>query len=1012
MVHRDLKPQNLMLTPAGKVKILDFGLAKIASEQRAISGLTRDNVMMGTPHYLAPEQALDAAKADIRADIYSLGCTLYYLLAGRPPFDGDTEVQVLLAHQNETPRPLSEICPDVPRALSVLVDRMLAKDPAARPQTPKEVAQELLPFAKGDTPAHPRRAPAEVTATRGFSLSGGNIWLFSAVAAALFVVALLVAMAAGLFSVRTPEGTIVIANVPPAADVLVDGNSITVAREGDAVTISAVAAGDHHLKLVRNGEEIWSSDVAVPIGGEQVRVSYEPLPPSIDSDRPQPSTVANHSENAPTSDGRSPAEPRNRQQEAPASSRGPSAVAGQTVPPPKLRLEQGEETSTASRPLPWNDITAQDRALPKLEEVALQWNDADMETQRRIERERDTLLAGLPTFDMSALAQQMGNPVAQPGFAPQPPPGFNPQEQPDGPASAGQRLILSAALGSIREVDHTTWVMVWPGPAANMGPPNFGLAGLVAVEFAGAKLAETLADYNANERVRIVAERGNWVAGDPRAVPPAPVQGGPGRNELRMFRMQSGAPVVYWCLKGVAIEKEHQPQTWVTADAVRRTVVANRDQLAHSVPVVFRRLPSNYGRQFMISGQYVSAAENAGTTTCTLVMSTCAEGPIVVQIDLGGKRSLLDFTRFTPGETVQAPLTIRGGRVRGGPRPDNNQPTLTALVHQMAGDMMNSPMRSFPMQGAPPVASVVADPMTIWTGIEGTAPTLLVDHSQAPCRAAAVNGNMAAATDVTPDMVFANSSGYLKKHVTWKGRLSEVVQESDETLLTVKVEASAVGLREFEVFARDPQVLSGLRDYWAAGDKSYGALGDEIEVSGTVAASDATAIRRRTTSRASSRTPLLELESIQRVGEPDSLVRVGKARPDDTFQPDRALEPALLLFRQQLAPGKEVQFAGRFRSFDDSAQIVNVQAGLNSSRTIKVHFEHRTDNDFSDYKRDDVVDVKAVGMTPQRGSTLELEGRSIVRRVNPLSIVTNEGLRHASDRLRRTEQSLGCPVAG
>ena len=101
MVHRDLKPQNLMLTPDGKVKILDFGLAKVASERHGGQNLTRDNALMGTPHYLAPEQALDAAKADIRADIYSLGCTLYCLLAGSPPFEGDTEMKVLLAHQND-----------------------------------------------------------------------------------------------------------------------------------------------------------------------------------------------------------------------------------------------------------------------------------------------------------------------------------------------------------------------------------------------------------------------------------------------------------------------------------------------------------------------------------------------------------------------------------------------------------------------------------------------------------------------------------------------------------------------------------------------------------------------------------------------------------------------------------------------------------------------------------------------------------------------------------------------
>ena len=129
MVHRDLKPQNMMLTPDGKIKILDFGLAKLASERRKGDGLTRENALMGTAAYLAPEQALDAAKADVRADIYALGCTLYCLLAGTPPFAADTEMKVLLAHQHDTPRPLIEVRPDVPQELSDLVDRMLAKNP-------------------------------------------------------------------------------------------------------------------------------------------------------------------------------------------------------------------------------------------------------------------------------------------------------------------------------------------------------------------------------------------------------------------------------------------------------------------------------------------------------------------------------------------------------------------------------------------------------------------------------------------------------------------------------------------------------------------------------------------------------------------------------------------------------------------------------------------------------------------------------------------------------------------
>src|SRR5205823_13259417 len=106
MVHRDLKPGNLMLTPKGQVKILDFGLAKLASEQQQQRGLTAANVPMGTPDVIAPEQALDAAKADVRADVYALGGTLFCLLAGRPPFQAPTATQLMLAHLEQQPPPL------------------------------------------------------------------------------------------------------------------------------------------------------------------------------------------------------------------------------------------------------------------------------------------------------------------------------------------------------------------------------------------------------------------------------------------------------------------------------------------------------------------------------------------------------------------------------------------------------------------------------------------------------------------------------------------------------------------------------------------------------------------------------------------------------------------------------------------------------------------------------------------------------------------------------------------
>ncbi len=164
MVHRDIKPQNLMLTPQGKVKILDFGLARVRSEGSGPGGLTQDGSFMGTPEYVAPEQATDARQADIRADIYSLGATLFCLLTGRPPFQEETGVLQVLARLEKEPPRVRELRPDVPAELSAVVARMLAKDPARRYQTPAEVAQALAPFCKPGTMAgEPQPAPQRVS---------------------------------------------------------------------------------------------------------------------------------------------------------------------------------------------------------------------------------------------------------------------------------------------------------------------------------------------------------------------------------------------------------------------------------------------------------------------------------------------------------------------------------------------------------------------------------------------------------------------------------------------------------------------------------------------------------------------------------------------------------------------------------------------------------------------------------------------------------------------------------
>ena len=167
MVHRDIKPQNLMRTPDGQVKILDFGLARFASEalpdllpaepetdsgteakaQDRAAPITLTDMVLGTADYIAPEQASAPRSADIRADVYSLGCTLYYLLTGHTPFPDGTLVQKLKAHSEQTPRPLTEARPGVPPNLARIVERMMAKDLSLRFQRPFDVAEALAPFA-------------------------------------------------------------------------------------------------------------------------------------------------------------------------------------------------------------------------------------------------------------------------------------------------------------------------------------------------------------------------------------------------------------------------------------------------------------------------------------------------------------------------------------------------------------------------------------------------------------------------------------------------------------------------------------------------------------------------------------------------------------------------------------------------------------------------------------------------------------------------------------------------
>ncbi len=147
VIHRDLKPGNLLLTREGVVKLADLGLAR-EEDGDPDSGLTMQGACLGTPEFMAPEQAEDATRVDARTDLYGLGATLFHLLTGELPVQGSSFMQRLQRLLTEPPRPLAEVRPDVPAGLAALVDRLRARDPADRPASADEVIALLSPYAR------------------------------------------------------------------------------------------------------------------------------------------------------------------------------------------------------------------------------------------------------------------------------------------------------------------------------------------------------------------------------------------------------------------------------------------------------------------------------------------------------------------------------------------------------------------------------------------------------------------------------------------------------------------------------------------------------------------------------------------------------------------------------------------------------------------------------------------------------------------------------------------------